>query len=145
MKKRKSSRLTKMLYLFFAAVIVCNLFATAVSATTIGVWRHTATGVFTNGSKTSYRPKLDDSSSYTFNDRSSCSVAVYVFGSYYPDGTYETNDSARDYGTAVAVGEKGYIPNYVYEYGRPYAALQFWTPDYSYESINVLWSPDTPK
>lgn len=146
MKKRKSSRLTKMLYLFFAAVIVCNLFATAVSAANVSNTRHTRTGYFTNGSRTSYREKQDATSCYTYNDRSSCAVAAYVFGCYYLDGTGETNDSYYSYAKSIPMGAERSIPSLVYERGRTYAALQYWTPDSSqYESIDVQWSPDSTR
>ena len=146
MKKRKSSRLTKMLYLFFAAVIVCNLFATAVAAANVTDWRHEATGYFPNGSMTPYREKEDASSCYTYNDYSSCAVAAYVYGAYSEKGSGETNDTYYSYATAIPVGAKRSIMSLVYERGRTYAALQYWTPDSSqYESISVLWSPDSTR
>lgn len=135
-----------MLYLFFAAVIVCNLFATAVAAANVSNTRHQATGYFPNGSLTEFRRKEDASSCYTYNDRSSCAVAAYVFGSYYPTGSGKTNDSYYSYAKSIPMGAERSIPSWVYERGRTYAALQYWTPDSSqYESIDVQWSPDSTR
>lgn len=146
MKKRKSSRLTKMLYLFFAAIIVCNLFATAVAAANVTDTRHTDQGYLTNGSQTDYRKKEDASSCYTYNDRSSCTVAAFVYGAYSDKGSGETNDSYYSYGTPIQVGQKRSILNLVNERGRTYASIWYWTPDANqYEYIDLLWSPDSTR
>ena len=146
MKKRKSSRLTKMLYLFFAAVIVCNLFATAVAASNVKDSRHTRTGYFPNGSLTEFREKEDATSCYVYNDKSSCAVATYVFGCNNKNGDGKVNDTYYSNATVVQVGQKRSVLNLVYERSHTYAALQFWPPDTSaYEGIDLLWSPDSTR
>lgn len=145
LKTRKigMTRLAKMLYLFFAAVIVCNLFATAVAAANVSDTRHRDQGYLTNGSLTNFRAKDDDSSCYVYNDASSCTVSTLVYGSNYITGANKVNDSYYSYGISIRVGEEKGVYNLVYERDHRYAALWFWTPDSSqYEYIDLLWSPD---
>lgn len=148
LKTRKigMTRLAKILYLLFAVVIMCNLFATAVAAANVSDTRHQDIGKFVNGSMTEFRRKEDATSCYVYNDRSSCAVAVRVYGSNYSNGTGKVDDSYYPYGVAVTIGTKKSIANLVNERGRTYAALQFWTPDSRvYEAIDLLWSPDSTR
>ncbi len=132
----------KMLYLFFAAVIMCNLFATAVAAANVSDTRHTTSS---SVSMTNFRIKENDTSCYIYNDSSSCAVAVQVYGSNYSDGMGKVNDSYFPYGIAVPVGQKKSIPNLVYEHNHTYAALQLSGADSYGVTISVLWSPDSTR
>ena len=152
MKKKTTSRPLKFVYLFMVAVILFSMATMATSALTdanVSDTRHTDSGYLTNGSKTSFRYKSDDTSCYVYNDSSSCAVSVYVYGNTQASWSGAVNKSYLPYAKSVPVGAQKSIMNWVFEditseHGQGYAALWVWTPDSSkYEYLDFLWSPDS--
>ena len=146
-KSTPISRPLKYMYLFMVVVILFSMATMAASAAeniNFTDTRHTSSGFFASGTATIFREKQDDSSCYVYNDRSTCSIAIQVYGNDQESWLGATDCSYYSYGVAVAVGETAYIPNLVFERGFEYAALRAWSPSSSvYETINFLWSPDS--
>lgn len=150
MKKRKMSRLSKVVCAFFALITVGSM--TMITAGAAGnyhdsvfTFKAEGTGWYVCG--TTPREKWDATSAYVNNSGSNVDFSeVRVYGGDYigADGTYFHQDFTARSPKYVAKGTSAYLPNYVNESGWKYADLviNLAHTNYTY-SVYGLWSPDS--
>jgi hypothetical protein len=92
---------------------------------------------------TPFRAKLDYTSSYSYNNRSTYGYTANVYGDYtkYGSGigTYCTYGTPRH----LSVGQAKYLPNLVKERGYNYAQIGMMSDSHNPSIFDMLWSPDS--
>lgn len=91
---------------------------------------------------TEYRAKMDYTSSYSNNNRSTYGYTANVYGSFVDDnsiGAYCTYGTPRH----LSVGQAKYLPNLVKERYYNYAQIGMKSDSHNPSIFDMLWSPDS--
>lgn len=148
MFKRNNS---KVLSLFVCLVVVASFLSyICINVDATGniqdtVWSYSGTSKYTT---TDPRTKMDYTSSYVYNDNSTCDIdQVRVFGDViYNEAVVDYMDCtcySCGYPLDLPLGYARYYPNFVKENGFNYAQINLFVNSSSYKYIHVLWSPDS--
>lgn len=146
---RKIGKSSKLFCLFL--VLTLLLSATTLMAGAAGNYHDTlfeaSADTYAGELETVCRNKLDSSSSYAYNMKSSCAVTAFVYGCAYAEGhpnalPYFAYNCTYGSAKTIPVGAAYYLPNLVKERGYQSACLIFNFPS-GWNNLYIWWSPDS--